>query len=174
MMRILNVHEREVKGAVTQVGQLIDTLGSQQDALWPRNIWPHMKFEGPLAVGVQGGHGPIKYYVEAYEPGKRIQFRFTGPKGFSGSHSYEVEASAKGTLLRHRLEMKTRGWAVLTWPIVFRPLHDALIEDSFATAQLSVGQSPQMRAWSSWVRFLRWTLSGGHARAQATSNIVYN
>ncbi len=31
--------------------------------------------------------------------------------------------------------MSTHGLAVLSWPLVYRPMHDALIEDSLATAE---------------------------------------
>ncbi len=45
-------------------------------------------------------------------------------------------------------------------------MHDALIEDSLTTAEVSLGLPPCVRAWSPWVRLLRWLVSGGKARAQ--------
>ena len=166
-MKVLNVHERELAGSREKVGALIDTLSSPRDALWPRQSWPRMEFDRPLDVGAVGGHGPIRYVVEEYTPGERIRFRFTGPKGFDGYHAFEiVGTSAPGCTLRHTLEMNTRGPAVLTWPLVFRPLHDALLEDSLAVAQASLGLAPEMRPWSPWVRLLRWLLSGRRTRRQ--------
>jgi len=73
-------------------------------------------------------------------------------------------------VLRHTLEMTTHGLAVLSWPVIYRPMHDALIEDSLATAEASLGQSPRVQAWSPWVRFLRSIVSGGKGRAQVTPN----
>jgi hypothetical protein len=57
--------------------------------------------------------------------------------------------------LRHLLEMQTTGRARLTWPMVFQPLHDALLEDALDRAELHVGTKPHVRQWSPWVRFLR-------------------
>jgi hypothetical protein len=168
-MRVLNVHERELQGTHEEVGAMIDSLSSPRDALWPWHSWPRMEFDRPLAVGAVGGHGPVRYVVEDYAPGRSIRFRFTGPKGFHGYHSYEIiDSPGRGCVLRHTLEMTTHGLAVLTWPLMFRPMHDALLEDSLAVAQASLGCDPQMRPWSPWVRLLRWLLSGGRTRAQET------
>jgi len=130
--------------------------------------WPKMQFDQPLRIGARGGHGPIRYFVEAYVPGQSLRFRFTGPKGFDGYHGYEIVKAFDSTVLRHTVQMTTRGLAVLSWPLLFSPLHDALIEDSLATARASLGQPPNSRPWSPWVRFLRWVVSGGKARSQVT------
>jgi hypothetical protein len=45
-------------------------------------------------------------------------------------------------------------------------MHDALMEDCLATAQVSLGLAPIIQAWSPWVRILRWLVSGGKARSQ--------
>jgi hypothetical protein len=174
-MRILNVHERELQAPPGQVGALIDSLASREDALWPRHSWPRMEFDRPLGVGATGGHGPIRYFIEEYMPGQSIKFRFTGPKGFNGFHRYEiVSTDGRSVILRHTLKMTTHGPAILSWPIAFRLMHDALLEDSLATAQASLGQPPRMQAWSPWVRFLRWATSGGKARSQVTPNMALN
>ena len=107
--------------------------------------------------------------METYAPGRSVKFRFTGPKGFNGYHGYEVvESAGSVVLLRHALEMTTHGFAVVSWPVLFRPLHDALMEDSLATGQASLGQSPNLRRWSPWVRFLRWAATAGRARGQVS------
>ncbi|MDX1553243.1 MAG: SRPBCC family protein, partial [Marinobacter sp.] len=129
-MKVRNVHERILPNT-EQVEALIDSLATKEDALWPTEAWPRMVFDRPLGVGAVGGHGPVRYCVEAYEPGKSIRFRFIAPKGFRGWHGYEIGPAKQGFLsLRHTLEMSTSGLAVLSWPMIFRPLHDALIEDS--------------------------------------------
>jgi hypothetical protein len=158
-MRVLNIHERELRAEPEKVGKLIDSLSSPTDALWPKQSWPPMKFDRPLAVGAVGGHGPISYSVESYTPGQSIRFRFLGPKGFDGCHFFEVIASTgESCILRHTIKMTTHGSACLKWPLLIRPLHDALLEDSLATAQASLGIAPEVKKWSIWVRFLRWLL----------------
>lgn len=126
-----------------------------------------MKFDRPLGVGAIGGHGPIRYTVEAYERSRSVRFRFTGPRGFDGTHAFElVVVSADETRLRHVLAMEARGRAALTWPLVFRPLHDALVEDAFTTTEISLGMPPQVMRWSGRVRFLRALLYRGAPPAQ--------
>ena len=117
-MKVVNIHERELKASAEEVGALIDSLASARDGLWPKHSWPPMKFDHPV-------------------------------------------------VLRHTLRMSTRGPALLSWPLVFRPLHDALIEDSLATAEASLGQPTQIQPWSAWVKFLRWMATGGKTRPQS-------
>jgi hypothetical protein len=169
-MKVRNIHEPNFH--VTEpLGSLIESLASDQDALWPIESWPRMVFDRPLGVGATGGHGPIRYFVDAYRHGESIRFRFTGPTGFNGWHGYEiVQTGTEKVILRHTLEMTTSGLAILSWPIVFRPLHDALIEDSLAKAEASLGHHPTVRPWSFWVKFLRWVVSRGKARQQVTPN----
>jgi hypothetical protein len=155
-VKVTNVHERLLPAPPAQVGQLLDSLASSDDRLWPSADWPPMRFDRPLQVGAAGGHGPVRYEVEAYEPGRRVQFRFTGPAGFDGFHAFEVVPLPDGhTLLRHEIRMVARGPALVTWPLVFRPLHDALVEDALsAAARLLAIPVPRPR-WSPWVRALR-------------------
>ncbi len=165
-MRVRNVHERVLPGDAAKVGALLDSLSDRDDRLWPMRDWPPMRFDRPLQVGAVGGHGPIRYTVVEYEPGRRVRFRFTGPEGFDGYHEYEVVGADRAGL-RHSLLMSTHGRARLSWPVVFRPLHDALIEDSLHRAATTLGESSTARAgWSPSVRLLRWAL-GGHRSGSA-------
>jgi hypothetical protein len=168
-VKVLNIHERELPASPQQVGALIDSLSSRDDALWPRRSWPRMAFDRPLGVGAAGGHGPVRYVVEAYAPGQSIRLRFTGPRGFDGHHRLEiVNITEQHCVLRHTIEMTTRGAARLTWPLFFRPLHDALLEDALAVAEASLGQTPLVRPWSLRVRVLRWLVSRGRTSPQLT------
>ncbi len=170
-MKVRNVHEREIEAEPSQVGVLIDSLVSKEDRLWPRHAWPRMALDRALGVGATGGHGPIRYFVEEYTAGNSIKFRFTRPKGFDGHHIFEITSGLQQpVVLRHTLKMNTRGLAVLSWLLVYRPLHDALLEDSLAMAQASLGLPPAIQPWSLWVRILRWVVSGGQARSQITPN----
>jgi hypothetical protein len=71
-MKTKNIHEREFEVSYEQVGTLVDSLASDDDRLWPIHTWPHMQFDRPLSIGAKGGHGPIGYFVEEYNPGKSI------------------------------------------------------------------------------------------------------
>lgn len=176
-MEVLNVHERELEADPVRMGALIDSLASREDRLWPKHVWPRMEFDRPLGVGATGGHGhgPIRYFVEEYAPGKSIKFCFTGPEGFDGFHGYEIVGGPEQRfVLRHTLKMNTYGLAVLSWPLIYRPMHDALIEDSLATAQVSLGLTPKIQTWPLWVKFLRWVVSGGKARSQVAPSSALN
>ncbi|SCL64699.1 SRPBCC family protein [Micromonospora peucetia] len=154
---VRNIHERQLAAPCAAVGALIDSLATPEDRLWPREQWPAMRFDRPLDVGARGGHGPIGYTVVAYQPGTRIRFEFSAPAGFHGYHEYEVLPDTdERCLLRHSLVMTTRWPAWLSWPVVYRPLHDALIEDSLDTAARHLGVAvPTPNRWTPWVRLLR-------------------
>ena len=172
-MQVLNIHEREIPVSAGEVAVLLNSLSSDSDALWPRTMWPPMLFDRPLGVGASGGHGPVRYSVEDFSPGQMVKFRFSGPSGFNGFHRFEILPKSEScTVLRHTIDMKSQGVALLSWPLLFRPLHDALLEDSLAHAQATLGAVPHVRPWSLWVRFLRWVFSSGKARSQQTPNRV--
>lgn len=172
-MKVINIHERELEADYKQVAKIIDSLSSKDDFLWPKQCWPRMKFDRPLGVGAKGGHGPIGYCVVAYNPGQSIKFCFTSPKGFNGFHEFDiVESTHRSVLLRHTIEMELEGSALLTWSLVIRPLHDALLEDALSTAQASLGIAPQIRPWSLWVKIIRWIMSGGKSQTQIIPNII--
>jgi hypothetical protein len=166
-MNVVNIHECVLEREPEQVGALIDSLASRDDRLWPVLAWPRMTFDKPLGLNARGGHGPIRYVVEEYSPGNSVKFRFTGPNGFDGYHGFSIQPrSERDIVLRHSLIMHARGLAMLSWPWVFRPLHDALIEDALSTARCALGLPTAMKPWSIWVKLLRWLVSGGRARAQ--------
>jgi L-amino acid N-acyltransferase YncA len=155
-MQIQNTHERLLLASPAEVGSLIDSLAGPDDRLWPADRWPAMHLDNGLAAGAQGGHGPIRYTVESYVPGRLVRFRFTRPSGFDGTHSFTVEPAPGGAaVLRHDLEMRATGPAWFTWPVVFRPLHNALIEDALDRASAAVGGHDAAPRWSPWVRALR-------------------
>jgi hypothetical protein len=155
-MRISNIHERAFAASPASAGRLIDGLSSRPDPLWPEGPWPPMRFDRPLGVGAAGGHGPIRYRVAEYEPGRRVLFRFTGPPGLTGTHEWRVDAASEGCRLRHIIAGRSAGRMLLAWPLVFRPLHNALIEDALDKAEMALaGSVARPRSWSWWVRLLR-------------------
>jgi hypothetical protein len=142
---VRNVHERRIAASPEAVGQLIDTLAGDADLLWPAN-WPAMRFDRPLGVGAEGGHGPIRYSVEAYDPGRRVVFRFAPGSGLDGIHYFvALPADGGAALLRHVLEGTTYGSTRLLWPLAIRWLHDACVEDSFDQAERALGVGPARR-----------------------------
>ncbi|MCI2422574.1 SRPBCC family protein [Saccharopolyspora sp. K220] len=155
-MAIRNLHVRHLPVDENTAGALIDSLASPHDRLWAHDEWPEMRFDGPLTVGASGGHGPIRYRIVGYAPGRWIQFRFTAPRGFDGIHEFTVHPEPDGTALHHLLSMHARGPARITWPLVWRPLHDAVLEDSLDRAERATTATVRSAArWSWWVRMLR-------------------
>ena len=41
-MKVVNFHSREFPVASDEVGRLVDTLSSENDFLWPHQLWPRM------------------------------------------------------------------------------------------------------------------------------------
>lgn len=154
---VINTHERSYEAPVSEVAALVATLASKDDRLWPSESWPRMKFDRGLVPGAIGGHGPVRYRVESVDPASEVVFRFTGPSGFDGGHALTVtDVSDAVTRLRHEIRLRPRGLARLTWPLFFRPMHDALLEEAFDKAARELGsptESPHRR--SLWVRLLR-------------------
>jgi len=160
-MRLNNVHERRLPVGELPAGSLIDGLAGDDDQLWPHDRWPPMRFDGGLHVGNEGGHGPVRYQVLEHQPGRLARFRFTGPPGLVGEHRYELQEREGMTTLRHVLTGHTEGRMLWQWPLIFRPLHDALIEDSLDHAEAALSQAPYRPArWSTHARTLRWLLAG--------------
>ncbi|WP_454084602.1 SRPBCC family protein [Georgenia sp. Marseille-Q6866] len=166
---IRNVHEREIAADAEWVGELINSLASSSDRLWPRDQWPAMRLDRPLGIGAAGGHGPVRYVVEAFRPGRSVTFRFIRPVGFHGSHGFSVTAvGERSSVLRHELVMRVSGGAAVTWPLVFRPLHDALIEECLDRAASAAGHPPAVPARRSrWTRLLRGLLSARRRRSRS-------
>ncbi|MHB8455180.1 MAG: SRPBCC family protein [Acidiferrobacterales bacterium] len=144
---VLNIHERLLHAPAQKAGDLINRLASPSDAMWPGAPWPPLRFNRALGVGAAGGHGPFRFFIEAYEPDLYISFRFTAPKGFIGTHYFQLKESTTDTvLLRHVLEMNVVGLARVSWPLIFRPCHDALLEAALDRAEAFIaGESSSPR-----------------------------
>jgi hypothetical protein len=148
---VRNVHTRRFPGHRDDLVRLLDTLGTPADELWPVADWPPTRLDGPRVPGTPAGHGPIRYVLEEAGP-DRLRFRFTAPAGVHGHHEFTVDGDA----LTHVLTASLHGWARLTWPLVFRPLHDALLEQLLDRAERALtGRVAQPARWSPYVRFLR-------------------
>jgi hypothetical protein len=170
-VNVQNIHRRRV-GSASRLGALLDGLASGSDLLWPGDRWPPLRLDRGLVVGARGGHGPIRYRVERYEPGQRVRFRFERPRGFVGYHEFRVVGGKdRSAELVHILEARMRGTARITWPLVFRPLHDALIEDALDNAEREAsGQPTGSRPWSRYVRGLRWAFARASVATRLTGS----
>jgi hypothetical protein len=136
---VTNVHERELPAPAAEVGQLLDRVGRPGDPLWPSPTWVPMRLDRPLGVGADGGHGPVRYHVTRYQPGRLIEFTFRAETGLLGTHTLEVEDRGPGRcLLRHRLVARPVGTMRLLWPAMVRPCHDAVLEHLLDNAERAV------------------------------------
>lgn len=153
-MWIQSHHERIVSLSLSDLTARMHSLATTDDQLWPRR-WPRMRLDRGLVEGSAGGHGPIRYSVDHYLPGREIQFRFDPSVGLSGVHRFQFEPVETGVRVSHTLLADPSGWMRVAWPVAIRWLHDALIED--ALDQLA--SPPHVRPFTPWVRALRRGLS---------------
>jgi hypothetical protein len=156
MTAILNVHERVIEAPVAAVGALLDRLSAPDDPIFPTPAWAPMRLDGPLAVGADGGHGPIRYHVTAYEPGRRVRFDTPPGGGLDGFHEFTITAHGSGRCrVRHVLECEVRGLGRLQWACFVRHVHDTMIEEMFDNIERAAAGGPARRVrWSPWVRLL--------------------
>ncbi|MFC4002939.1 hypothetical protein ACFS2C_09585 [Prauserella oleivorans] len=81
---------------------------------------------------------------------------FDPPGGFDGFHEFTALPDGDGSVLRHLIAMRVHGKARLTWPLLYRPLHDALLEDLLDRAEENLtGEVARPARWSLPVRLLR-------------------
>ena len=158
-MKVINIHQRTIASPLVEVQTVFATLASQEDLMWPRNLWPRMKLDKGLAVDSRGGHGPIRYHVDAFTPGESIQFRFERPQGFLGVHRFTIKSvDDQHTQLHHIIDMQAQGLAILSWATGIRWLHDALLEDAFDQVENHLCGTSKRTEWNWWVKFLRGVL----------------
>ncbi|RZU53365.1 uncharacterized protein DUF2867 [Krasilnikovia cinnamomea] len=139
MAVIENVHERVLAAPTADVGRLLDRLGGPDDLLWPSPTWLPMRFDRPLGVGADGGHGPVRYHVTAYEPRRRVEFTFGSRINLSGTHTFEVlDRGPASCVLRHRLAARPVGMMRLLWPAAVRVCHDTVLEHLLDNAERTV------------------------------------
>ncbi|MHC0431110.1 DUF2867 domain-containing protein [Streptomyces sp. O3] len=149
-----NIHERVIEAPAAAVGGLVDRLAADDDPIFPTPAWSPMRLDRPLSVGAEGGHGPVRYRVTAYEPGRRVRFGFTGPAG--GFHELTVEPlGSERCRVRHVLEQRLRGGDLLTWPLAVRAVHNTMVEEIFDNIERAMGREVARPVrWSPRVRLL--------------------
>ena len=159
-MKVVNIHQRIINTPINTISECLQTLASENDVIWPKEKWPAIRFKEGLKIGSKGGHGPIRYTIEAYAPQEKIQFRFSKPKGFEGIHYFEITALNAGqTSIKHTIDMMVKGKGILLWYSSILHLHNALIEDAFDKVENQFGSVKHPAKWTIWVRVLRKLLS---------------
>lgn len=134
MRTVRNVHERTIPAPAETVGALLDRLATADDPLFPSPAWAPLRLDRPLSVGADGGHGPVRYRVTAYEPGRSVRFDFAPPS--DGHHRLDIEPLGPDRCrVRHVLVENQGPMAALSWALVIRPVHDTVIEELFDNAE---------------------------------------
>ena len=152
---ITNVHQRTLPVPVDEAGFLIDDLAGPNDRLWPYDRWPAIRFQRPLTVGAKGGHGPFRYKVGAYAPGRRVQFVFASPS-FEGFHEFELlQGDETHCVLRHTLMAHPSAPFSVLWSLLIGPLHDACLRDIMDRAEAATGGADRRRPHPAAVRARR-------------------
>jgi hypothetical protein len=166
-----NHHSRVLPVPAAAVAPLLDALSGPDDVLWPAPAWPPLRFDRPLGIGADGGHGPVRYEVAEYVPGQRLRLLFTPAFGIDGYHELRVEpVDTRRCRVAHDLIGTPRGLTRLTAPLVYLPLHDALIEDLLDNAErLTTGRVARPARWSRRVRLLRAAIARTTARPRAAA-----
>ncbi|MBT2504658.1 DUF2867 domain-containing protein [Streptomyces sp. ISL-98] len=154
MTKVRNVHERHVQASAQVVGALVDRLSSDDDPVFPAPAWAPIRLDRPLGVGADGGHGPVRYTVVAYEPGRRIRFAFSPPD--NGFHELTVEPVGEDRcVVRHVLEQDQRGVARIAWLTAVRAVHGTVIEELFDNIErAATGTVARPVRWSPRVALL--------------------
>jgi hypothetical protein len=154
-MKVLNLHKRIINQPISKIGELLNTLATDNDMMLATNKWPAMRLDKGLQVGSKGGHGPIKYYVTDYEAQKSVTFQFD-LSGINGFHKFELtKLDTEKTELSHIIDMTTSGFATIKWALAIRWLHDAYIEDAFDKVENHFTTKKMASEWSLWVKILR-------------------
>lgn len=153
-----NIHQRSIAAPAEELGALLDALATPDDRIWPAPAWPRLVLDAGLTPGSRGGHGPIRYHVSAYEPGRRARFEFAPGVGLDGYHELRITPEGPDACtLTHTLTGTLQGRMRLLWPLAIRWFHDALLEDLLDNAERAAAGrlSGRPARWSPWVRLLR-------------------
>lgn len=155
-MKVTNIHSRIINHPIEKVAELLSTLATPEDKVWPFEKWPKMKFKEGMKIGAKGGHGPIRYTIEDIQKGESVLFRFSKPSGFDGTHGFTLEEiDTNKSKITHTIEMNTHGIGTLTWSLGVRQLHDALAEDAMDKIENYFSKEKKTTEWSLWVKTLR-------------------
>lgn len=167
-----NVHTRVTDGTLADAARLLESLGTAEDRMWPRDRWPRIRLDQGLAVGSRGGHAGVRYRVLDVEPGRRVRFVFEADSRplLAGWHEFRVDPiGADGLEWTHELVLENPSLQVRTGLI---PLHNALLEDLFDQVEFELGQHPlERRAFTASIRTLRALLRPSRHKAKSGARV---
>lgn len=154
-MQVVNIHRRKINQSKESIIQLFKTLSTKNDAIWPFEKWPAMRFQDGLKIGAKGGHGRIRYTIIDHTD-DFIKFQFSKPEGFTGTHHLEIKSIQNDlTEITHEIKMFTSGKATFLWITTVRWLHDALLEDAFDKLENHFLTKKKETKYTIWVTLLR-------------------
>jgi len=154
-MKVINIHKRVIDEPISKIGELLNTLSTENDMMLATDKWSPMKLDKGLQIGSKGGHGPIKYFITEYNPQKSVTFQFD-LTGFNGFHKFELnKLDNEKTELSHIIDMTTTGSATIKWALAIRWLPDAYIEDAFDKVENHFTKDKKNSEWSWWVKLSR-------------------
>ncbi|MEN6465760.1 MAG: SRPBCC family protein [Syntrophaceae bacterium] len=158
-MKVYNRHDRRINTTETIAGSILNSLSGSEDRLWPHENWPPMQLDAPLGEGARGGHGPVRYRVEQFIPGRKAVFRFEPEgliAGFEGVHYFEVSPGSGCVVMTHVIDARCSFGVWARWRLLIEPIHDAVIEDAFDKVENGIaGRKEKSSPWSPWVKVLR-------------------
>ncbi len=152
-----NVQQRVIDAPIEVVGPIVDTVSGPDDKVWPAH-WPPITLDRGLEVGSKGGHGPIRYSVSEYEPGRRVRFVPAPGLGLAGYHEFTVTPQPNNrSLLTHVIEAKLYGRMRVLWPLAILWIHEAVLQDLLDKVERNATGTltGEPARWSPWVRTLR-------------------
>ena len=151
------MHRRKINQPKEDLGRLLKSLATIDDKIWPYEKWPAIRFQDGLQIGLNGGHGRIRYTVVAFKEGEHATFEFTKPDGFIGTHAFSIQGLSENTTeIIHEIKMRTSTLkATFFWLTILKWLHDALIEDAFDKLENHFSPEKKETKYSIWVTFLR-------------------
>lgn len=145
---VRNIHERQVADGAA-AWALLHRVTDPDAQIWPTDGWPPLELDQGLVPGSRGGHGPVRYQVEAVTP-EEVRFTFIEGSGLRGWHGFR----RIGDRIVHELTLHRPGPLV---ELLVMPLHDTLIEDLLddIEARLAGITGWPPRRWTRRVRALR-------------------
>ncbi len=146
----------EYNHPLSKIAEILETLSTKQDLLWPEENWTPMILDNGLCVDSRGGHGIIKYYVTKYEYGKIVEFCFVEPEEFKGAHRFELsKPSDNRTKIKHTIDVQFNLKGLILWYLIVKWLHDALLEDCLDKVENNLENTNAKTPHNFWLKFLQ-------------------
>ncbi len=144
---LVNTHTRLTLGPMARAGELLERIAEPGIGPWPSDRWPPLRLDHGLDVGSRGGHGAIRYHVEAHTLGRSVTFRFEPTMPLRGTHTFSIDPEDALVRWTHVLDVETLTPFIR---FVVLPLHDAVLEDLLDAAQAHLAGVATVRRRLPW------------------------